>query len=343
MTMLDVFNQEAFQVITLTDNINKLDHVPGRIGQMGIFTPTSITTSTAVIEERNDLLVLIPTTGRGGPGFTLDKLKRTVRTLVVPHYEINDAIMAEEVQGIRAWGQETAVEQVFTKVAERGQIHSQSLEATTEFARIGAVRGIVVYPEGSVTSDLNLFTEFGVTQIAETNFDLSNLADGALRELVQQTIRLLIDELGNISFEHIHALCGNQFFDDLIKNVEVRASYLGQPEATVLRDGYVRPNGDKIYGAFEFGGMVWENYRGKVGSVDYVNTDKCHMFPMGVPGLFRTIWSPADYIETVNTPGQRLTAKQYMMPNDKGVHFDVQMNELNYCTRPRVLLQGRRA
>ena len=60
-----------------------------------------------------------------------------------------------------------------------------------------------------------------------------------------------------------------------------------------------------------------------------------------MPGLFRTYYAPADYIETVNTIGRRLYAKQYDMPNGKGVHLDTQMNALNICTRPKVLIQGK--
>jgi len=36
-----------------------------------------------------------------------------------------------------------------------------------------------------------------------------------------------------------------------------------------------------------------------------------------VPGLFRTVYAPADYIETVNTQGQRLYGKQYEMQTER--------------------------
>ncbi|MEM9681644.1 MAG: major capsid protein [Pseudomonadota bacterium] len=120
-----------------------------------------------------------------------------------------------------------------------------------------------------------------------------------------------------------------------------RATYDGWSEAKILREGYISPNG-KIYSAFEFGGIVWENYRGSVDGTNFIDADKCHIFPLGVPSLFRTVYSPADYNETVNTMGQRLYSRQYEMPNGKGVNLDVQMNAIQYCTRPRVLIQGRR-
>lgn len=338
--MLDVFNSDAFGVVPLTDAINKVKFVPGRIGEMGIFEESGIATTSVAIEEKDGQLVLVSPSPRGGPGETLDKVKRTLRNLSVPHFEVNDAIMAEEVQGVRAWGSETAVEMVMAKVMERNEIITRSFAATEEYARIGAVKGIVTYADGTT---LNLFTEFGVTQIAEVDFDLDNgsPAEGALRRKCAAQVRATADELDGLPFMGVHALCGDNFFDDLISHTEVRATYTGWSEARILREGYVSPNG-KIYSAFEFGGIVWENYRGSVGGTSFIDTDKCHLFPTGVPRLFRTVYSPADYVETVNTMGRRLYQKQYDMPNGKGVHLDTQMNALQYCTRPRVLIKGKR-
>lgn len=342
--MLDIFRDDVFGVISLTDALNNLKYVPSRIGQLGLFIPSGITTTGVAIERKENALVLVPPTPRGAPGTTVEKTKRSALDIRVPHFEINDAVMAEEVQGIRAFGQEGAVETVQGKVAERGAEHSQSLEATSELSRVGAIKGIVTYADGST---LNLFTTFGVTQLTEVDFDLDNAnpADGALRKACASVVRTVSTELGGVPYNGLlHAFCGDNFFDDLLAHPEVRETFKGWTEAQILREGYVRSTNEQgqSWGMFEFGGIVWENYRGKVGTTSYVATDKCHIFPMGAPGLFRTYWAPADYIETVNTTGRRLYGKIYEMPNGKGVHYDVQMNELNICTRPRTLQQGKR-
>ena len=105
-----------------------------------------------------------------------------------------------------------------------------------------------------------------------------------------------------------------------------------------LRSNYV--SGGQIWGNFLFGGINWTNYRGNVGANPMIETDKVYFYPTGVPELFKTFVSPADYIETVNTMGQMRYTKQYPMPNDKGVHMDTQTNNLNICTRPLALLRG---
>lgn len=336
--MLDIFNNDAFSVTNLTDAINDITFVPGRIGQMGLFDAESVDTTTIAIEKKGDLLVLVPPTPRGGPGTTIDKEKRDLRPLIIPHFEINDAVYAEEVQNVRAFGQERALMTVMQKIAQRQRTHVNSFVATEEFARIGAVKGIVTYADGST---LNLFTEFGVQQENEIDFDLhtDGSATGAFRQKCADTYRKMAGFLGGVPFTGIHAFCGDAFFDKLIGNPEVRETYLNHQAAAELRQGYV--SGGMSFGSFPFGGIVWENYRGKVGSTDFVHTDKCHLFPTGVAGLFKTVYAPADYEETVNTMGQRLYTRQFPMPNGKGRHFDTQMNALQYCTRPKVLLKGK--
>lgn len=337
--MLDVFNGEGFTVVSLTDAINKLKFVPGRIGQLGLFSETSVSTTTVLIEEKNNVLTLVSPTPRGGPGTTVDHGKRAMRSLNVPHFEINDSVMAESVQNLRSFGSETQVETVMKMIASQTAVHSQSLEATQEYSRVGALKGIVTYADGST---LDLFNAFGVTQLPEIGFDLANTAaaDGTLRKRCAGVLRTVANALDGVPFSGLYAVCGDNFFDDLIGHKEVRETFKNQAEASELRQGYINGNG-LSYGAFTFGGILWENYRGAVNGTSFVNTDKCHIAPM-TQGLFRTVFAPADYNETVNTMGQRLYARQYPMQNGKGHHLDVQMNALNYCTRPGALQQGRR-
>ena len=148
-------------------------------------------------------------------------------------------------------------------------------------------------------------------------------------------MRKIATNLGGAAYSGVYALCGDAFWDDLTAHSEFRASYLAQVEASQLRDGLA-------YQSVNFGGITFENYRGAVGGSAFVHTDKVHIFPVGVPGLFRTVYSPGDWVETVNTIGLPRYARQYPMHNGKGVHLEVQMNALSYCTRPKVLIKGKR-
>lgn len=341
--MLDVFQDDAFSVMQLTDAINKIPFVPGRAGTLIDWAETGVRSTSIAIEEIAGQLTIVNPTPRGGPGSDIAKQKRKLRNLIIPHYQRDDGVMADEVQGVRAFGSETELQTVQGVINGRMAEHTRDMDVTLEYQRIGAVKGIIV--NGDTSTLYDLFSEFGVSQEAEVDFDLDNAspASGALRKKCATVTRLVADNLDGTPYNSIRALCGNAFFDDLLAHVEVVNSYLNTPMASVLRQGYVDPSGGApVYGAFEFGGIVWENYRGAVGGTAFVDTDKCHIFPVGVPGLFRTVYAPADYIETVNTIGLPRYAKQYPMPNDKGVMLEMQMNALNYCTRPKALIKGKR-
>ncbi len=210
---------------------------------------------------------------------------------------------------------------------------------------MGAVKGVVTYADGST---LNLFTEFGVAPEPVLAFDLTNAdaIDGAFRRKCATITRRVQDILGGVPFTGIHALCGDDFFDEVLSHREVRETYKGWNEAQILREAYIGPNRSS-YGIFEFGGIVWENYRGaKIPSArggalqSFIEKDDCHIFPVGVPGLFKTVYAPADLEETVNTMGRRLYTRQSPWPNGKGRALDSQMNALQYCSRPKVLMHG---
>lgn len=331
--MLDIFKTDAFSIISLTDAINKQPFIPGRAGQVIDWNESGVPTTSIAIEEVNGVLQLVNPTPRGGPGTTSPKQKRVARSLSVPHYQVDDAIYAEEVQGVRAFGQENQVQTVFGRVSERMQNHVQlTLDPTLEYQRIGALKGIIINQDGSTL--YNLFTEFNVSQPAEVAFDFTNKQNGAVRTVCTGIVRTMATALGGLTFRGVYAFCSDTFWDALIQNAEVRATYLQQEAASQLREGVA-------YSTLNFGGITFENYRGAVGATKFITDDKADFFPVGVPGLWRTVYAPADYIETVNTIGLPRYAKQWQMENGKGVNLETQTNPLSYCTRPGVLVQGR--
>lgn len=341
--MSDVFNGDAFSVVSLTDAINNLPFVPGRAGEVAGWQEEGVPTTSIAIEENNGELKLVNPTPRGGPGEAATTRKRKMRQLVIPHYQVDDFIAADSVQGVRAFGTTNQLEVLQDRVNSKLQQHvSWKLDPTLEYQRVGALKGLILNADGTIL--YNLFTEFGVAQEAEVNFALTaaNPVAGELREKCAGVVRKIANNLGGIAVRTIFAECGDDFFDALLKHPDVIESYKGTPMAQVLREGYVTPTGT-VYGVFEFGGIIFENYRGKVGDLSFIDTNACHIFPVGVPGLWRTVYAPADYEETVNTIGLPRYAKQYPTANGKGRHLEAQMNALNYCTRPKVLIKGKKA
>lgn len=342
--MFDIFNDDAFSVTSLTLAMREIKYQPSRIGQLGLFQAESIDTLSFAIEKDTDgAMILIPSSPRGSAGQTIGSTKRSLRSLSVPHFQRDDAIYADEVQSVRAFGSETARETMVSKIARKAARHSQHFALTEEYHRLNIIKGgTLLDADGSVL--YNYFTEFGETQPAEVDFDLDNAspADGILRERCAEIHEAMGLALDGLPYTGIRAMCGGTFFKQLIRHKEVRETYKYQ-EGARLRGGFVNngaaANSSGILSSFEFGDITWEWYKG--GSNVGIDATKVHFVPEGVPDLFKTVYAPADYIETVNRPGQRMYAMQWEMPNKKGVNVEFQMNALHYCSRPRLLLRGR--
>lgn len=346
MSVLDVFTGDAFSLVSLTDSINKVPFIPGRLGQLGLFVEQGVSTTSVMIEEEDGVLYLVENKQRGAAAQQNQTSKRKARSLVLTHLPVGDHIKADEIQNVREFGSQDQGKAIQNVVNGRLATMSNSLDATLEHLRIGAIKGQILDSDGA-TVIYNLFNEFGVSPEAEVDFDLDNAnpVEGILRKKCAGIVRKIGDNLGATPFVGVHCLCGDAFFDDLIAHKEIRESYKNTAMAEVLRQGYAYPNSpdQKITGVFEFGGIVFENYRGKVGNVSYVNTDKAHFFPVGAQGLFKTYFGPADYVETVNTIGLPKYAKA--SPDcrfQKFVDLEAQSNPLPICTRPKVLMQAKR-
>ena len=337
MPALDVFQSNAFSMVSLTDAINKVPFLPGRIGQLGLFREQGVATTSVLIEEKEGSLTLVETTARGAPAVQNAHNKRKARALTVPHIALEDTILADEVQDLRAFGSESQLEGVQQVVNDRLEDMARKLDATLEHLRIGAIKGQILDADGA-TVLYDLFQEFGVAPPAEIDFDLdaNSPAAGVVKKKCHDVKRKIEDELGATPYDHIHAICGSAFFDDLIAHAEVAAAYERYLDGLFLRQGQAR-------GSFEYAGIVFEEYRGRAGSVDFTDTDKAHFFPVGVPGLFRQYNAPADFVETVNTIGLPRYAKQAPDTQfNRWVTLHTQSNPLPLCTRPRVLMKAKR-
>ena len=121
--MQNPFDNPGFSMASLTAAINLLPNRYGRLEQLGLFPARPVRTRQVVVEERNGALSLLPTQTLGGPATLNVRDKRKLRSFVVPHVPLDDVVLPEEVQGVRAFGSETEMESVAGVLAQ----HLQSM------------------------------------------------------------------------------------------------------------------------------------------------------------------------------------------------------------------------
>lgn len=326
--MLNVFGSDAFHFTKLVAAINLIPHTPTRLGQMDLFRSEGVDTLTVAIEMENNVLTLVPTAARGAPGVIKGVERRNLRDFRTVHLPQRVVVNADEVGNLRAFGSETEEELAMARLNKKMVVARRDLDITHEFQRMGALKGIVYDADGT-TVIYNFGTEFGVTP-GTANIALSNTSTKVLQEVIANK-GTIEDVLGGVAYTGMHALCSEEFFAALTSHPAVTETYKYQM-SSVLRE-------DRRYTGFEFGGVFWEEYRGSVGAQRFVAANKALLIPTGVPDMFMSYFSPAPYMETVNTIGFPFYMKQKNMDYDVGVEWQVQSNPLHINTRPNAVIE----
>lgn len=335
MATMNVFNDDAFSMISLLAAIENTDYKPQFLGSLGLFEDAPQRLRTVMVESVDDTLSLIQTSAIGAPPKARSNDKRKVRNFNTVRIAKSSRIHADEIQGIRAFGSETELAQVQVEVAKRLRQLTNDVELTWEYHRLGAVQGILT--DADDTTIVNYFTEFGVAQPDEVEFDFDTLANGAVRQKIEDQIVRPMIRAAKGAFNtgsRIIALCGDDFWDEFIANDEVRDSFLHYQAAATLREG-------TAFGApFRFAGVDWVNYRGTDdGSTVAIASDAAKFFPANAPGVFQVAWAPAEFIDTANMPGVPIRPMVLPDPSGRNAFVDVEVYSypLFICTRPLTL------
>ncbi len=324
---------------SMLDTVDSIEYQPQGLAAMNIFTPKPVREKTVAIESRDGVLGLIQTSERGAPLAQRTNEKRDIRDFRTTRIAKEDRIMASELQFLRGHGEEQQVALLQEEIARRlsGPAGLESnVNLTLENMRLGAIQGIVADADTSVL--VNWYDEFNVTQATEIAFNLAAIGVGELREKCNQVIRAMARSGGGTftSQTRVHALCGDTFFDALVKVEEVRQSYHNQQESQVV-------NGGGAFGTVTYGNITFENYRGTDdGSTVAIGADKVKFFPVNAPGAFLEVFSPGEQFEHIGQMGQRLYPMIVRdMQRDQYVDLEAYSYPLHVCTRPAMLQSGR--
>jgi hypothetical protein len=334
MPALDIFNDDAFSVQSLTKAINETPYQPMLIGELGLFSEEPVSTTSVSIEKKGTTLALVSSAARGAPGNPVGNDKRTLIPINTVHLPQRGSVIADEVQNLRAFGSETELEMVQTLVNNKLGKMRRNIDVTLEWQRIGAIKGQVLDADGS-TVLLDMHTTFG-TAAQTHDLVLDNDATKVKQKIVEAQ-RKSETALGGLMHRGFLVLCGTAFFDSLVGHPAVEKAYDRWLDGAFLRE--IQRSQQSGSPGFNFCGASWHEYKGAVSGQTFIADNEAYLIPMGVPDLFVTHFAPADYMESVNTMGLPYYAKQEMMRMGKGVELESQSNPISICTRPPVIVK----
>jgi hypothetical protein len=346
INILNVFSQDAFGVVALTEAVNDITPQYGRLGALGLFRDEGSTQRIVAVDFDPITNQLLPQSAWGGPGVANKTSVGRTRSYSIPHFPVSDAILAADLQGRRRPGSD-AVQDAQWLLGKKMREMRMKQDQTLEWLRLGVLKSGQV-KDGAGNLILDIYADFGVSQNS-TSYVLGTSTTDIMGKIAASKRTILQNLRGELMSGFV-SICSDGFYDAFVShaNVKLAFTYFQNPNGQNLAQDYsggtVQPNAAGLTSGirgFQFGDVLWINYTGSVtdsagNSQPLVDTNSAYMFPMGT-NVFKTWFAPADYMETVNTEGMPFYAKTKLMDYDKGVEVEIQSNPLPICLKPLVI------
>ena len=348
VNILNVFNSDAFGVVSLTEAVNDITPAYMRLGALGLFKDEGVMNRTVAVDFDPTTNQLLPQSQWGGPGVANKTAVGRSRNYNLPHFPVMDNILAADVQGRRRPGSD-AIQDAQWLLGKKMVEMRTKLDQTLEWMRLGVLKSGQV-KDGAGNLILDIYADFGISQTS-TSFVLGTTTTDVMGKIAAVKRNILAALRGELVTGYV-AICSDAFYDAFVShpNVKLEFTYFQNPTGNQnLAGDYsgtaVSPNSAGLFGAagrgFLFGDVIWLNYTGSVtdssgASQPLVDASSAYLFPTGT-NVFKTFYAPADYMETVNTEGMPFYAKQRIMNFDKGIEVECQSNPLPICLKPAVI------
>ncbi|EEE45394.1 major capsid protein [Roseibium alexandrii] len=333
MASMDIFNNDAFRMIELSEAVREIEYVPQLLATIGLFEEKGVYVRDIGIEKKGQTLSLIPTSTDGEAPRQNSANKANIRNFRTQRLTDAFTLTVSEVAGMRAFGTESELQVVMNEYAERMGEVRDNMDLTHEFHRLGALQGKLLDADGtSIIYDY--FDEFGISEPTPINFELGTASTKVRLKCAELKRKMVRAAKGAMTpATSIHALCGDEWYDQLIEHDAVKRTYENWAAAADLR-------ADRTFESFPFGGIVFHNYRGTDDNSEVaIPVGEAKFFPRGARGVFKKYLSPAnEFAPFVNTKGQETYALNIEDKDRQSwVKGELYSYPLYMCARPEVL------
>ena len=343
-TMIDIFSGDAFSSVTLTNLVNQnFPFVPNFLTSLNLAPAEGMLTLDAAFDKITGGIRMISATPRGAPPSQSAVELGQMMKLPSVHLSREVEVNADELLNARAFGSldPQTLQNLILRRTDGPTGLKMQLMMTNEHMLMGAVDG-VVYDADNATILYDFFASFGVARPAPVvikfnavdNTDQTDLIGLAMMGIRRRMVRALNGMA--IGGARLIILGGDNFFDALISSRELvkarQTAAFGQANAAnTISQNYA-------FDSVVYAGATWVNYRGTDDGIVSVPTNEARAFLAGVPGLFQTMYAPADTFETVSAIGLPFyLLNNFERQTSKRAVFELQSNPLLACLRPNSL------
>jgi hypothetical protein len=331
--LLNPFATDAYNVVALVDALKILPNNYGRLRELKLFPDKGVRTRTILIERANDVLNILTTMPVGSPGQKLNRGLRDIRAFVIPHIPAEDVILPSEYDSVRAFGTEDTTDTVAAIMNDHLQAAKNKFLITFEYFQMGALKGVVYDADGS-TIIYDWYKEFLYTR-KEVDFVLGTSTTNIKAKCLEVKRHIELNLQGEI-MTGIRVLVDKDFMDAFTEHAVVKTAYERWRDGEVFRSDTRK--------GFDFCGLTFEEYEGTCTTFSgvarkFLASKDGVAFPEGTQTTFANYNAPADFMETVNTMGLPLYAKQEERKFGRGIDLHLQANPLPICKRPNICVR----
>lgn len=324
-----------------TDYTQELLLVPNSwtlLGDVGLFQPEALATTTATFEVTQQTLGLLKDYKRGTkPQTSKDDVSKMI-AYNIPSFPIQEELLAHELIGKRMVGSADQLDTKANALAKKIARIRKNIDATKEVARFKTLTtGLAYAPNGTVVA--NYFSDMGVTQTS-VDFVLNSGTTDVMAK-VEEVIASIQDnaQTGDVITE-IVGYCSPEFFAAFIAHAKVSQAYLyysSTANQEILRN---RAGGKGLYREFQFGGLRLIEVRTVLAGERLIPAKEAVFVPVGTSDSFVSYMAPAARFDYVNTLAEE--AYLWTFESPKGTHIDIEgeFSVLNVLRRPKLVVKG---
>lgn len=253
----------------------------------------------------------------------------------IPFYTLDGTMRPNELLDMREWGTPDAPATVQRSVDRIiGRIQKSHFELHTKIMYHVLTTG-TSYAKDKAGNDLPEYAfdyaaKWGVTRKSQA-LDLSDFAVDPTVVVEKEVRKHIYDNMGdNSTSVNVVAIVGSGFFNALTKHPLIKEAYLNRDkDSTFLTD---RISGNVQRRTWDFDGVTYIEEPNS----DLVARDKGYFFPMGVAGLFRLDYAPANTLEHHGTVAQE--AYLWVEEQMRKIVVESEVSVLGSTTRPELIV-----
>lgn len=278
---------------------------------------------------------------------------RQALQLSIPHFPLDDAITPNDIDAtvqVNSMQEAMGLESVANVRLDKMTMLRAAHDLTKEAARMQLiVDGTVYAPNGTLRTSygptVNFYTEFGITRTEEQITTFAGVGDPRAQiEKIRKAV--IAGARGAAGMGRVVAICGADYFDALITNAFVTDAIKYQQMPGLSREILVgRPDNnafglDMLYRTVTLWGVTFidvseAGYTDKSGTfVPFIAAKEARFFPVGMRGIFKTYYAPAQKFGTINRRAQGSYWFEYANEKDSKIEIESEQNFLNALLYP---------